>query len=307
VDVVPGSCDSVPTGVVSNNANYHSLYWECSGVNDDSCLGVASGTVGAGLGDGTCTCVEVATPAWSCDQRVAGDCDLVTDTPAYGDTGDVDDTNGGVCRVGYWACDSADPTNDPDACDSVDYQATTGFLGANGDGDYLGDGSCLCSFVSSPEAVVIDTTTNLGKTFNELITAAQAYDGWKRTLPDPGERMVTKPAVLGGLSLFTSYVPSSETCAFGGYSYLWALYFETGTAYSSTVFEPGTEVVEGAITLSERYSLGLGLASSVGIHVGKDQGGKAKGFVQQSTGVIKDVLIDPAFNIRSGLRYWLEE
>lgn len=305
-DVVAGSCDSVPEGVVSNNANYHSLYWRCVGANDDSCTSVTSGAIGAGLGDGTCTCSEVVPPAWSCDQRAAGDCDLVATAPTYGDTGDKTDTNGGSCRVGYWGCNSADPVGDPDACETVNYEATTGFLGAAGDGDYFGNGTCICSFVSSPVAVVINTTNNLGQSFESLVALARTYDGWKRTLPDPGERMLSKPAVLGGLTLFTSYVPSSETCSFGGYSYLWALYFETGTAYRLAVFDPGTEVVAGAVYLAERYSLGLGQASSVGIHVGKEEGGKAKGFVQQSTGVIRDILIDPAFNIRSGLRYWWE-
>jgi len=310
VEKVANGCDSVATGVVSDNASYHSLYWDCTGANDDSCLGVTFGTVGTGLGDGSCACFEVAPPAWSCDERLAGDCSTVAPPPEFGDEGDLTDAGGGTCRIGYWACTPPAPPTDPDACSrtghAVDYTLTTGFLGAAGDGDYFGDGTCLCSFVNNPVAVVVDTTSNLGMSFNDLIDLAKEKDGWYRTLPDPGERSLTKPSLLGGLTLFTTYVPSTETCEFGGYSYLWALYYETGTAYKATVFDDGTVIKEGVLTLIERFGLGRGLASSVGIHVGKQSGGKAKGFVQLSTGVIVEIPIDPAFNIRSGLRYWRE-
>ncbi len=310
LEYVVGACDHVGSGVVSNNPAYHSLYWDCTGANDDSCLSVAFGTIGSGLGDGTCTCFEVTPPPWSCDQRLAGNCSTVSPAPTFGDEGDLTDAGGGLCRVGYWACYPTDEVNDPDACartgHAVDYTLTTGFLGAASDGDYFGDGSCLCSFVTDPVAVVVNTTSNFGLTFEDLIALARQKDGWFRTLPDPGERSLTKPALLGGLSLFTTYVPSAETCEFGGYSYLWALYYETGTAFKDIVFDEGTVVKEGVLCLIERYGLGRGLASSVGIHVGKQEGGKAKGFVQLSTGVIVEIPIDPAFNIRSGLRYWRE-
>ncbi len=50
--------------------------------------------------------------------------------------------------------------------------------------------------------------------------------------------------------------------------------------------------------------LGLGMGSSVGLHVGQEDG--AKGYVQQSTGVVQDVTINPAFKVKSGLIYWRE-
>jgi hypothetical protein len=49
------------------------------------------------------------------------------------------------------------------------------------------------------------------------------------------------------------------------------------------------------------------MASSVGIHVGQQEGGKATGYVQQSTGAILQLDLDPAFNIRSGFISWEEQ
>ena len=54
----------------------------------------------------------------------------------------------------------------------------------------------------------------------------------------------------------------------------------------------------------ERLYLGLGKASSLGIHVGLEQG--ATGFVQQSTGNILTEPLNPALFVKSGLRSWQE-
>ena len=316
----------MPVGVVDNVANYHSFYWRCTEATEGDCLGVTLANVEAGGGSytlGGCTCEEVpilfapAPPYWSCYQRPDGVCANVcssspdgvcdgTDPPAFGDTGNFYAADKGLCKAGYWDCTATDTVTYPDACvDSgatheVDWTLNAGFLG-----DYFGDGTCTCDFIDGPTAK-IDSTNASFPTFSDLISHVQGYDGWMRTLNLPGERSLNKPTILGGITFFTSYVPSTETCSFGGYSYLWALYFETGTAYSSSVFESGSEVVDGAITMCEKYSLGLGLSSSVGIHVGQQDSGKVKGFIQQSTGAVEDLLLDPAFNVRSGLRYWKE-
>ncbi len=313
LEKVAGSCDSVPVAVIDDNANYHSFFYQCHEDTQGDCLGITLADIEGGYTSGGCTCTEITSlngntvdSYYSCTERSAGVCANVV-TPAavdYGDEGDFFDTDDGLCRAGYWAC--TESTAGSGACDTVDYTLTTGFLGANDDGDYFGDGSCICSFVDDPVPVVKTTTSNYGQSFADIIDLARAEDGWMRTLMDPGERSVTKPALLGGITLFTTYVPETEICSFGGFSYLYGLYFETGTAYSSNVFDPGINVQNGVLTIDERYYLGYGMASSVGIHVGKQEGGKAKAFTQQSTGLIRDLLIDPAFNIRSGLRYWKE-
>jgi type IV pilus assembly protein PilY1 len=135
------------------------------------------------------------------------------------------------------------------------------------------------------------------------------YDGWMRSLTTSKERILTKPAILGGILFVPSFVPNSDVCGYGGSSYLYGLYYETGTSYSEAVFTPGTETVSiGGVDytkLSDKISLGSGKASSLGIHVGQEEG--ATGFIQQSTGTVLTKTLTPAFEIKSGLIYWLEE
>jgi type IV pilus assembly protein PilY1 len=176
--------------------------------------------------------------------------------------------------------------------------------------------------------------------FDLLKRTAWTKDGWQRTLPSgtSAERSLTKPAVIGGVSLFTTFTPEGDVCSFGGNSYLYALYYETGTAYKQSVFKKVTQTTvtetdangvsaevtkniytgatdtvtvtetDGTETTQEKVvdktDLGSGTTSSVGIHVGSQSGGEATGYVQQGTGNVIDFGFKPAFNIRSGVRSW---
>jgi type IV pilus assembly protein PilY1 len=122
--------------------------------------------------------------------------------------------------------------------------------------------------------------------------------GWYKQL-DNGERIVSKPSVLGGILLAPSFVPNNDICGFGGTSYLYALYFETGTAYWKSVVG-----VEPDDSVKEKINLGAGLSSSLGIHVGREHG--ARGFVQQSTGTINQIDLTPALSVKSGFLNWRE-
>jgi type IV pilus assembly protein PilY1 len=121
--------------------------------------------------------------------------------------------------------------------------------------------------------------------------------GWYKTL-ETGERIINKPSLLGGILLAPSFVPNSDICGFGGTSYLHALYFESGTAYFKNVVGLDGDRVR------HRINLGAGLSSSLGVHVGREQGGR--GFVQQSTGTIHQIDLKPAFGIKSGFVNWRE-
>jgi hypothetical protein len=105
-----------------------------------------------------------------------------------------------------------------------------------------------------------------------------------------------------------SFIPNGDICGAGGDSYLYAFHYETGTAYWKPAFATRTEIValQGAdrVKMIERLYLGLGKASSLGIHVGLEQG--ATGFVQQSTGNILTEPLNPALFVKSGLRSWQE-
>ncbi len=137
-------------------------------------------------------------------------------------------------------------------------------------------------------------------------TYSDYYDGWYRTLSTSKERILSKPTILGGIVFTTSYAPNEDICGFGGDSYLYGLYYETGTAFYEPVFKTETTAIEiQAQEVEYKIELGSGKASSLGIQVGMEEG--AKGFIQQSTGTIVSETINPAFNIKSGLKSWREE
>jgi len=148
------------------------------------------------------------------------------------------------------------------------------------------------------------STSIAGMTFGDL-KVEQSYDeryacGWYKVL-ESGERIINKPSVLGGILLAPSFVPNQDVCGFGGKSYLHALYFETGTAYKQSVV--GVDALDNNRVL-DRIDLGLGISSSLGIHVGREKG--ARGFIQQSTGTIAQINLTPAFGVNSGFVTWQE-
>ncbi len=148
-------------------------------------------------------------------------------------------------------------------------------------------------------------------TFAELLTEARDddYDGWYRSMcsgavtdagtcgSGPSERLLNKPAILGGIVLLPTFAPNTDNCGFGGNGRLWALYYETGTAYKKRVFgDEDQEIIQDVIYL------GSGLSSSFGVHIGREEGGTV--FGQMSTGVIQRIDITPAFNPKSQPTYW---
>ncbi|HHL39368.1 MAG TPA: pilus assembly protein PilY [Deltaproteobacteria bacterium] len=140
--------------------------------------------------------------------------------------------------------------------------------------------------------------------YGTLITTARTYDGWYVDLTDtgssPSERVLSKAAVLGGIVLFTAFTPNNDVCALQGSSVLYALYYETGTAYIKSVI--GTETSGGTEIVSSKTSLGSGVPTTVGLAVGKS----TKGFIQTSTGTIIEVEAETRGE-RSGTAGWREE
>jgi type IV pilus assembly protein PilY1 len=167
-------------------------------------------------------------------------------------------------------------------------------------------------YIVTSSGKVYDDTLTLFGTWDDLLAAARTKDGWRRTLDVAGERSLAKFTILGGITFAPSFLPSGDICGFGGDSYLYGLYFETGTPYYKSVFEDDTEtliVLEDGLEveydrLLGRIHLGAGKSSPLGVHVGREDGAKA--FIQQSTGTVVEEIITPAFKIKSGLISWRE-
>ncbi len=146
--------------------------------------------------------------------------------------------------------------------------------------------------------------------FEHLLQEQGQRDGWRHRLTTTGERSLSKPVIAGGLTLFTTFVPSQALCDYGGRSALHALYFETGTANQRPVWDNGVEEINlpGINTPVTRVKatldLGQGLAASSALHIGQEPDGAITAIIQKSTGELADLLFTPAFKVRSGLRSW---
>lgn len=171
------------------------------------------------------------------------------------------------------------------------------------------------SFAISESGTVYDMPAGTPSTenFNSLVGLANAKDGWQRTLENvSGERMFNKPVIIGGIALNTSFAPAANICTSGGTSYLYGLYYLSGTAYKKAVFEADVDEELGSgdtaeIRNLESVDLGAGLSSSPTLHVGRQEDGGVTVFYQKSTGEVGQLSADPALNPRSGLKSWLEE
>ncbi len=144
-------------------------------------------------------------------------------------------------------------------------------------------------------------STNNATTFEGLKTAVSAKRGWMATLTTSGERGVAKPALIGDVVLFTTYIPTSDVCSAGGSGYLYALYSLTGTAYIKPIIGYNTSTGE----LFKKVAMGVGTPSSISIHMGREKGGRA--YIQQSTGAIMNVEFQTAAKAKSGFILWREK
>ncbi|TBR21597.1 MAG: hypothetical protein EPO63_08510, partial [Candidatus Nitrosotenuis sp.] len=161
------------------------------------------------------------------------------------------------------------------------------------------------TLVDTTNAVVATDAANTvtgvtgATTFNTLKSLIATKDGWFMNLTAARERSLNKPTVIGGVVLFTSFVPDSDTCALGGSSWFYAIYYETGSAFSSSIIG-----VSGGTVLKKSAESSVGMASSIAVHSGREAGAKA--FVQMSTGQATVVGFNTAFNIKSGIIAWRE-
>ncbi len=122
--------------------------------------------------------------------------------------------------------------------------------------------------------------------FSDLEAEVRDKDGWYINFSETGERNLGQAAVLGDIVTFTTYVPDNDLCASEGWSYLYGLYYKTGTAYWKGVLKTGdnnwTGIDDGKVVY--KIGVGKGYSTTPNIHTGREAGSKA--FIQTSTGAI---------------------
>ncbi len=137
-----------------------------------------------------------------------------------------------------------------------------------------------------------------GTAWSTVLNTAKNKDGWYVDFSTAGERTLFKPAVIGGLAVWTTYTPSLNVCAAEGTSNVYAAFYKTGTGYKEFVFDQTGQ----GIAVDRSLSLGTGLPSSVGIMVTGDN--EMVGFVQQSTGTIVQIRQTTPFALKGEVIGW---
>ena len=153
------------------------------------------------------------------------------------------------------------------------------------------------------DGTLISGASNDGaSTFTQLLADTRSnFQGWVLNLPAAGERVLAKPIVIGGVVLFSTFTPTNDVCGYQGEGQLYAVYFETGSAYNKSVIGTNTSTNE----VLRSADLGQGVPSMAGLHVGTEEG--VRGFVQQGTGSISEVDGEPPFKFKSGVMTWQEK
>ena len=151
--------------------------------------------------------------------------------------------------------------------------------------------------------------------WSNFIKAANTCDGWAmyfkylgestdflgQSLNHSGERVITKPLVMGGLVAFGSYVPGIG-CDYVGESNGYAVYYKTGTAYTNYMFKEQKDMTSPSEEVARTIRLGEGMPSSPSGQ--KEQDGTVKIFFQQSTGQIITAEHETPISIKSSLKGW---
>jgi type IV pilus assembly protein PilY1 len=178
----------------------------------------------------------------------------------------------------------------------------------------------ICLICSGTTNQVTDPTNPGVTTFNgtgtsSMIGLVASKDGWRITMPGPvsindpvtlvttnyaAERSVVNPTLVAGTIFFPTFAPANDFCASDGTSYLYALFYKTGTASTAPVI--GTTVSGSNTNVNAKTSLGTGLASSGTIHCGQG----CSYYTQMSTGAFQKGNADLEENF-SGYINWVHQ
>jgi type IV pilus assembly protein PilY1 len=159
-------------------------------------------------------------------------------------------------------------------------------------------GSCLPTMTT-------DTGSGTLENFGQLVDFMKGVDGWYRLLTDDRERNLGQATLLGGALTFTTYQPFDDECKPEGLSFLYGLYYQTGTGWYEPIFGTDLGTTDDVPpNVVEKLAIGRGLSKTPNLHVGRAEG--AKVFVQTSTGTILEIEqpILPVKQYKTGRTSW---
>ncbi len=148
--------------------------------------------------------------------------------------------------------------------------------------------------------------------YSVLQADVRVKKGWFMDFEESKERNIGQATLLGNILTFTTFVPSADPCESGGESWVYVLDYETGTASQRPVIgtdwsdvTTGSDNVAGKEKVLKREIIGDGLATSPGLHTGRESGTKA--FIQSSTGEIQTFEEKTPGRTKSGMSSWQVE
>lgn len=202
--------------------------------------------------------------------------------------------------------------NDADRSDTSDQKLYGVWDPGSGTVDPVSGLNDVTNLLVYENQYVYNNTTYVS-TFNQYLAARRgeyntgAKKGWYITLTG-GERSLHKPTILGGIVLFPTFKPTADVCGYGGTSYLYAPYYETGTANDESVIGFGTNTItidnKTYKEIARKIVLGTGMPTHAVIHSGQEEG--VVSLIQLGTGVIMEIAVDPAFSPKSQTLFWEE-
>jgi type IV pilus assembly protein PilY1 len=205
-------------------------------------------------------------------------------------------------------------------------QTDTGAFYAIKDGCWRGGCTTSYSSLLDISTATVDVDGNVSgisgscagavSTWPDLSATAYNCDGWAmyfgnlgesidftgEILTHTGERMLSKPLVIGGLVLWATYIPGTDICSHEGESNVYAVYYSTGTSFTNYVFKEQQDQSDPSPTVARVKKFGKGMPSSISAQI--TAGGTAKGFVQKSTGSILEVEGITPFTLKSAPMGW---
>ena len=114
-----------------------------------------------------------------------------------------------------------------------------------------------------------------------------------------GERSIVNPTLIGGAVFFPTFVPTTDICVAAGNSYLYAMYYLTGTGYTDPIMG-----LDASGMSQRRVGLGTGVASAVAIQIGSQPTGMT-GLYQTSGGGITPFKPKPISSLWSQYISWM--
>jgi len=125
----------------------------------------------------------------------------------------------------------------------------------------------ICGTGTDQVTGVAGVTSFDGAGTTTLMGLVTSKDGWFTNLPTVGERDIVNPTLIGGTVFFPSFIPVNDICSAMGDGKLYALFYQTGTAYKESVI--GTTTTGSNTDVNRSIALGnVGVMSQLAVHIG---------------------------------------